>query len=340
MSLGADFYIEAARPWHTMVACLQRQDLSSALNAVSYDCLVRAFRTGVERVCRQAGVTRETVTALLPEAEMQQAAAATTESQGQAVGVWNQHQNSLTVKARQALGFLFDVHLGLDGLGLGDALTSWANSKVQDVRLQGPMAELQAALGTYDQWLQWGARKLDDESALNEAYRSARWKRRGVAAVIIGAVASLGGTGVHIWMTDTSKGLAASASASIAPPTPTVVVPAAAISAPMPVPVTPPASAPSVHAAKPPSLSARPSPQKTSAAASNANGDCSCNGDLVCLMNCPARSSVSAAPVRPVEAAPTPPASTITRPACLRSCIAKCQDDPNCERTCAAACPL
>ena len=36
----------------------------------------------------------------------------------------------------------------------------------------------------------------------------------------------------------------------------------------------------------------------------------------------------------PVRTAP------VSRGACLRACVGKCQDDPDCERTCAAQCPL
>jgi hypothetical protein len=280
MSLGGDFYLVATRPGGVMAACLQRDDVAAALNAVHYDALAYAFHMAVESVRRQAGVSRERVVALLPEIEMHAAALATTESQQLAVVIWNQHQSSLAVVVGRLLGAVFEVSLGIQGLGIGDALASVTNSSALDVRVKGPMTELQAALGTYDQWLRWCASTLDGDPGLSEAWRWARTRRRATWGVALLAVAAIGWGGWRWWTSSASgEATAAATSATVA------TVP--------------------------------PSPETSSQAMP---------------------SSASSSPSRPRPA--HPPAPPPSRTACLRACVAKCSDDPGCERTCAAGCPL
>ncbi len=280
MSLGGDFYFEATQPGRVMGACLQRGDLAAALHAVHYDALVHALHMAVERVRRRAGVSRERVVALLPEVEMHAAVVATTESQQRAVAICNQHHSSLVAVVGRLLGAVVEVQLGIQGLGIGDALASVANSTTLDVRVKGPMTELQAALGTYDQWLRWCSSTLDGDPGLNEAWRWARTRRRAVWVVASLAFVAMGCGGWRWWTRNSSGELAAGATSATVAPLP-------------PSPETSPQATPSSSSSSPPrSRSVHPA---------------------------------------------APPAS---RTACLRACVAKCSDDANCERTCAAGCPL
>jgi hypothetical protein len=285
MSLGGDFYLEATQPGRVMFACLQRGDVAAALNAVHYDSLVCAFHMAVGRVRRQAGVGDERVVALLPEVEMHAAVVATTHSQQRAVAIWNQHQSSLVAVVGRLLGAVVEVHLGIQGLGIGDALASVTNSSALDVRVKGPMTELQTALGTYDQWLRWCASTLDADPWLNRAWRRARWRRRAVATlVVMAAVAAVTWAGCR-WR----EGQASDESAGS-------------------------------EAATGAGASVEPSSGEPSSAPPTS----------------PLPASSAAARPRPVRLTPAP----ASRPACLRACVARCSDDSNCERACAAGCPL
>lgn len=194
MSLGSDFYAAAAYPVCVMVTCSRQGNYRGALAAVHYDALAGAFHAAVDRVRRQAGVSREAVVILLPDVQMHAAVLATNESYQRALVVWNQHQNSLTAVVGRALGAVFDFKVGVQGSGIGDAFMSVMNSVVQDVRLKEPFADLAAALQDYDEWLRWCISILDGDIALNETYAKTTQRRRWIKiACAVGTVGLVGG---------------------------------------------------------------------------------------------------------------------------------------------------
>jgi hypothetical protein len=341
MSLGTIF----KKPWLDQVGaarqCVAKNDIPAMLNALEPSLLGTAGDRGIAAAAQSIGVAESRIHAAIQFDDLRNALAQFAVAQQNAVHVWTQNQSDWLGVLQNVAGEVLDEHLG--NLGFGEWLANFAGGKLRDVRMRQALEALSGQLTAMEQWIERSAALLDSDPELSALWSRADRRARRTAPTFLaagglagGLIAAAGAGLLIVWQARS----AGAPSASTIPSVPSTPPPLVVDHPPMPASAAAPASAPSVRVAKPPALSARPSPQRTSAAVPNANGDCSCNGDLVCLMNCPARSSVTAAPVRPVEPAPAPPTSTPSRPACLRSCVAKCLDDPNCERTCAGACPL
>ncbi len=300
-SLGQIFYDEATTPARTMHLHLQRSDVAAALNAVTAAALSYALNAAIDRVQRETGVERDSVRLLLPETEVQAALQAVTESQSRSVEVWNQHAGGIANFAGGLLDGFLEFNWGIGSLGLGAKAAAMANSGLKDARLGGPIAQLQAALAAYDEWLRWAGTTLNEDVALVEAYartrkREQRRRLMRKTATVAGALAGLCVIGVGgRWL------VAQQTQAAEVPPS---LAPDASLAEP------------------PPSATASTSVSVTKTA-----------------LRPPSRRAVPSASATPSSTAPPPTPNPAARAGCLQACIEKCKDDANCERGCASGCP-
>lgn len=187
-NLGDQFCRVALMPIRLGEQHVRSRRFDLMLQAVHPDRLVDALNAAVGTVAQVAGVTPATVEAALPDdAALDVVLPALLSSYTKAFEVWESNQGFFVNFLSGAAGGFLEGYLGIEGIG--EIISDVGGGAAKDARLEGPVRQLAADLGQYEQIVRRCGQALDTSPNLSGTIRTARIRR---AAVIVSVVAAVG----------------------------------------------------------------------------------------------------------------------------------------------------